>query len=66
MYSKFLIVLSSMLLLFSVHPRGRACMGPCVSGGLHPKQRRHGQRAAAEVRIEFTEGVEYRVQPNNS
>ena len=47
MYSKFLIALSSIPLALSTVCEGRACMGACVSGGLHPKQRRHCERAAA-------------------
>ena len=58
MYSKFLIVLSSMLLLFSVHPRGELAWAHAYPAVSIPNNGATVKEPPREVRIQFTEGVE--------
>ena len=58
MYSKFLIALSSILLLFSLHLRGELAWAHAYPAVSVPNNGATVKEPPREVRIQFTEGVE--------
>ena len=58
MYSKFLIVLSSIHLLFSLHPRVELAWAHAYPAVSIPNNGATVKEPPREVRIQFTEGVE--------
>jgi copper resistance protein C len=58
MYSKFLIALSSVLLLFSMHLRGGLAWAHAYPALSIPNNGATVKEPPREVRIEFTEGIE--------
>lgn len=58
MYSKFLIVLSSALLIFSPHGRARLAWAHAYPAVSIPNNDATVKEPPREVRIQFTEGVE--------
>jgi copper resistance protein C len=58
MYSKFLIALSSVLLLSSLHMRGRLAWAHAYPAVPTPNNGATVKESPREVRIQFTEGVE--------
>jgi methionine-rich copper-binding protein CopC len=58
MYSKFLIALSTILLLFLVHLRGELAWAHAYPAVSIPNNGATVKEPPREVRIQFTEGVE--------